>query len=142
MSPAWSVTVPNRRRVMPDVILQPWYLPQDCSRAVLKLLPPHYLTKMRDYFEAYGCMICNRKGRMYHGNGMCEQCCMKIVQRLRRCVKRGARKNHREAALLSLDKLATNAQIARNLLSDFAPNVFKSSDNPVRELSGRRGRSS
>ena len=142
MSPSGSITMSNQKEVPADVTLQPWFLPQECSRAVVKLLPPHYLTKMRDYFEVYGCMICDRRNRMYHGNGMCQQCCMKIVQRLRRCVKRRARKNDREAASQSLDKLTTNAQIARDLLSDLAPNVFKSSDNPVRELSGRRGRSS
>jgi hypothetical protein len=142
VSPSRSITMSNLKEVPADVILQPWFLPQDSSRAVVKLLPPHYLTKMRDYFEAYGCMVCDRKSRMYHGNGMCQQCCMKIVQRLRRCVKRRARKNDREAASQSLDKLTINAQIARDLLSDLAPNVLKSSDNPVRELSGRRGRSS
>jgi len=132
--------VSNRRLASVDVILQPWFLPRASADAVIKLLPPHYLTKMRDYFDAYGCMKCERRGVLYHGNGMCTRCCNRFVQRLIRCTKRRAKKEQKNAASLSLDQLTTNAQIARDLLSDLAPSIIKSK-NPVRDLSGRRGRS-
>ena len=131
----------SNRRKDQDVILQPWFLPRELRIAVIKLLPPHYLTKMREYFDTYGCMKCERKDVLYHGNGMCIPCCNRFIQRLKRCAKRCARRHEKQVASYALNEFAGNAQIARNLLSDLVPGIVKPSNNPVRDLSGRRGRS-
>jgi hypothetical protein len=129
----------NRRVVRGDVILQPWFLPRSATDAVMKLLPPHYLKKMRDCFDRFGCMKCERKGIIYGGNGLCVPCHRRFALRLRRCAKRRAKENEKDAVSNSLDQFTMNAQIARDLLSDLAPSIIKSK-NPVRDLSGRRGR--
>ena len=42
---------------------------------------------MRDYFDSYGCMRCNREDGVYQSNGMCKLCANIIRIRLRKCIQ-------------------------------------------------------
>lgn len=55
-------------------LLQPWFLPREISRAIVRLLPPDYVSRMKWMFDDYGCFHCHRKDVPYEGNGLCRRC--------------------------------------------------------------------
>lgn len=65
-----------------DLLLQPWYLPRRAAFTILKVLPPHYQKRMRDFFDDYGCMRCDRRNVAYRSNGFCDECAMLIYRRM------------------------------------------------------------
>jgi hypothetical protein len=75
-----------------EVFLQPWFVPKDVYLEIRRLLPNIHLSKMRYYFEDYGCLRCGTHGILYGSNGLCERCSVVIRGRLARCLKRRLRK--------------------------------------------------
>jgi hypothetical protein len=71
-----------------EVFLQPWFLPNDVSRQIRRLLPNIHLMKMRYYFEEYGCIRCERRDILYATNGLCENCAPLIRGRVVICLKK------------------------------------------------------
>jgi hypothetical protein len=71
-----------------EVFLQPWFLPNDVSRQIRRLLPNIHLMKMRYYFEEYGCIRCERRDILYASNGLCENCAPLIRGRVVTCLKK------------------------------------------------------
>jgi hypothetical protein len=71
-----------------QVFLLPWYLPKDVYLAVRRILPNIHISKMRYYFEDYGCMRCERRDVLYRTNGLCEQCNTIVRWRLTQCLKK------------------------------------------------------
>lgn len=71
-----------------EIFLQPWYLPKDVYLEVRRILPNIHLSKMRFYFEDYGCLKCGTRNSLYGSNGLCEACGVLIRGRVARCLKR------------------------------------------------------
>jgi len=125
------------------VLFQPWFLPQRVTFAIHSLVPPDFWNKMRNFFDDYGCMICE-KDFDYHSNGMCKSCFDKTRKKLLMSVKRRlGRERHKRLDL----ELFRQEKLAKRLLKPFAssagPRQRRSADihrtaNPVYEaLVGR-----
>lgn len=71
-----------------DLMLQPWFLPNEISLAVRELIPAFHIRKMRYYFEDYGCIRCHRKNVLYGNNGFCDACQQNITYRLMRSLRK------------------------------------------------------
>jgi hypothetical protein len=82
------------RRDVPndEVFLQPWYLPREVYLEIRRILPNIHLSKMRFYFEDYGCLKCGTRDSLYGSNGFCERCNVLIRGRVVRSMKRRLRK--------------------------------------------------
>ena len=79
----------GRKRLTADELLfQPWFLSSEITQAIRVLIPPGYQRKMRDYFDSYGCIRCNRENALYQANGFCRLCHNVIRTRLRKCIQR------------------------------------------------------
>lgn len=78
----------RKRTTSDDLLFQPWFLSKEIAQAIRVLIPPGYHRKMRDYFDTYGCLRCNRGDIVYHANGMCHSCSNMTRIRLRKCVQR------------------------------------------------------
>src|SRR5580704_6912679 len=71
-----------------DIFLQPWFVPKDVYLQIRRLLPNAQLSKMRYYFEDYGCLKCSKQTTIYGSNGLCERCSVLIRGRIQRCLER------------------------------------------------------
>jgi hypothetical protein len=71
-----------------QVFLLPWYLPKDVYLAVRRILPNIHISKMRYYFEDYGCMRCERRDVLYGTNGLCERCNVIVRWRLTQSLRK------------------------------------------------------
>ena len=98
------------------VVFQPWFLPQRVGFAIRSLVPPEFWSKMRYFFEDYGCMICGCTTG-YHSNGMCRLCYSRIRKKVTLSVKRRSRSNPRQRLDLALFR---QQKTAVNLLKGFA----------------------
>ena len=79
----------RRKRLTADELLfQPWFLSSEIAQTIRVLIPTGYQRKMRDYFDSYRCMRCNREDGVYQSNGMCKLCANIIRIRLRKCIQR------------------------------------------------------
>jgi hypothetical protein len=90
------------------VLFQPWFLPKRVTFAIHSLVPPAFWTKMRNFFDDYGCIICGKETG-YHSNGMCKNCFDKTRKKLAQSVKRHlgpARRRRIDLELFRQQKLA------------------------------------
>lgn len=71
-----------------QVFLLPWYLPKETYLVVRRVLPNIHISKMRYYFDDYGCIRCERQDVLYKTNGLCEQCNAIVRWRLAHCLKK------------------------------------------------------
>src|SRR5947207_14073992 len=76
------------RKLLDDIFLQPWYLPQQTAAAMRKIMPSEQRHKMKFYFEDYGCMKCGKKKVLYGANGMCRKCHQRVKLRILFAIKR------------------------------------------------------
>ena len=106
----------SRARVVNEVLLQPWFLPQKAAFAILGLVPTDFRKKMRYYFEDYGCMICKVESE-YHSNGMCIRCCHLVRKRLEHSVARRSESGRRPRLDLAMFR---QERIAKKLLTKFS----------------------
>lgn len=84
---AYVSNKPKAPTVDPELILQPWFLPNEISTAIRSLIPFMHIRKMRFYFEDYGCIRCRRKNVPYGNNGFCHKCSQLVVFRTLRSLK-------------------------------------------------------
>lgn len=70
-----------------DIFLQPWYLPREVYLEIRRILPNIHFTKMRFYFEDFGCLKCGTRDSFYGSNGLCEKCSVLIRGRIVRALK-------------------------------------------------------
>jgi hypothetical protein len=75
-----------------EIFLQPWYVPRDVYLEIRRVLPNIHLSKMRYYFEDYGCLKCGDRKALYGSNGLCEKCSVLIRGRVARCMERRLKK--------------------------------------------------
>lgn len=100
-----------------DILLQPWFLPKRVADAIRGIVPAAFHSKMRYYFEDYGCMICGQE-TIHHSNGMCHTCYRKVLSRVRSSVKRRAcRKPDKRLDLV----IFRQQKLARSLLKGLVP---------------------
>jgi len=121
-----------------EVLLQPWFLDVKQAAAVRRVVPDHFLQKMRFYFADWGCLICGSKRRRYGSNGMCHVCVGRIHKRLLGCLSKRGIEAHRKAAQAPtrLREEIERVRNARMLLSEFVDNLW--SPNPMRLSSSVR----
>jgi hypothetical protein len=77
----------KKRLTADELLFQPWFLSAEIAQAIRVLIPPGYQRKMRDYFDSYGCMKCDRRDGVYQSNGMCKLCVNVVRIRLRKCIQ-------------------------------------------------------
>jgi hypothetical protein len=123
-----SLTVnPSRPRNKPRLpqsdatIFHPWFVPWSTYMAIKRLVPRAYLMKMRDYYDKYGCMRCEKRDSVYGQNGMCTPCRVEVTRRLRRCVEARFRAMRLQLCNQELTEIVAGANEARKLLKDMVP---------------------
>lgn len=85
---------PNEYGALPpdEMFLQPWFIPKETYSQIRSLLPSIHLSKMRYYFEDFGCLRCGKTDVCYGSNGFCEACSVlvrgRVVRSLQRRLKR------------------------------------------------------
>lgn len=124
-------------------LFQPWFLSIPVSKAILRLIPPEYIARMRWYFDDYGCLYCKRKKDrvMYQSNGFCIECGTMIRRRLVQTVKRRGKKLRLEAPRTP-NWYFDRVQAAEDLLADSLPNKPRLiASLPRFEVSRKRGKS-
>lgn len=100
-----------------DVLLQPWFLPKRIADAIRGMVPHSYRSRMRYYFEDYGCMICGCES-LYHSNGMCLPCFKRVLSRIKKSFARRTRSNIQPRLDLVLFR---QQKLAKSLLQDLTP---------------------
>ena len=105
--------------------LQPWFLDRKMASTIRRLIPPVQISKMRYYFDDYGCLRCGSKSRPYASNGLCNSCHVCTLRRIQNAMRRRARTY---AAHAPLKAIAARQENANKLLKD-----FYASTKPARE---------
>lgn len=116
-SPIHGTLSPTHSASVDDVLLQPWFLPKRIADAIRAIVPISYRSRMRYYFEDYGCMICGKES-IYHSNGMCLRCFKTVLSRIKKSVAR--RSPSKPQPRLDL-VLFRQQKLAKNLLKGFTP---------------------
>ena len=112
----------TRELVDSDVFLQPWFLPRDVYAQIRRVLPSAHLSKMRYYFEDYGCLRCGVRDSLYGSNGFCEKCGVLIRGRVTRALKRRLRNVGEVGPELEiLNALGNGMETAQELLQRLRP---------------------
>ncbi len=99
-----------------EMALQPWFLDRKACCAIKRLIPPVHLSKMRYYFEDYGCLRCGSKTRPYASNGMCDTCHTTTFIRIQKALRR---RTNGYAANAPLKSIAARRDNAAKLLQEF-----------------------
>jgi hypothetical protein len=103
------------RELAESVLLQPWFLPKRVAFAMHSLVPHSFWLRMRNAFEDYGCLICEKRSH-YHSNGMCSICFGRTRKRILVSARYHAAR-HRNARL-DLE-LFRQQNLAKSLLRNF-----------------------
>lgn len=98
------------------VVLQPWFLDRRACCAIRRLIAPVHFSKMRYYFEDYGCLRCGSKSRPYASNGMCDSCHASTLTRIQKAL---GRRTRAYAANAPLKSIAARREHAAKLLKRF-----------------------
>jgi hypothetical protein len=78
--------------VYDELFLQPWFVPKQTYLAMRRLLPSSQLSKMRYYFQDYGCLKCGNRRALYASNGLCKSCSIIVRSRIVLALKRRFRR--------------------------------------------------
>jgi len=117
-----AVNKGNRELVDSNVFLQPWFLPRDVYAQIRRVLLSAHLSKMRYYFEDYGCLRCGVRDSLYGSNGFCEKCGVLIRGRVTRALKRRLRNVGEVGPELEiLNALGNGMETAQELLQRLRP---------------------
>lgn len=98
--------------VYDELFLQPWFLPKQTYLAMRRLLPSSQLTKMRYYFQDYGCLKCGNRDALYASNGLCKRCSIVVRARVVLALKRRFRKMGTRVDRTTLSKYLTRLRKA------------------------------
>lgn len=127
-------------------MLQPWFIPRETWKEVLRLLRAGWKRKMRYCFDDYGCIRCDRNNVQHRGCGMCDECFGRITRRLKFTVRRhfrelvGAEKSSYAGEFQKRAALAE--KLLKGMLADSPISQRRASQkklgrqNPARQLSG------
>lgn len=109
---------PPGRPPISDCLLQPWFLSLEVTKAVMRLIPRIYFSRMRWFFKDYGCLRCKKKNVPYGGNCLCDQCRKQTMYRMARCMKRRLRAGKLSKPRLPEARYINRARLAESLLAD------------------------
>ena len=98
-------------------VLPHWGLSRETFTKLKAVVPRSYFERMRVYFELYGCIVCRRKKEPYFSCGMCQQCSVRVRDRLGRCVRVLAKRQGEVVESVS-NEMAFRIRSARSLLAD------------------------
>lgn len=76
-----------RKEYVNRVLFPPWFLTREVSYKIQSMVPQSYRSRMRLYFDLYGCVSCGKNRRQYYSVGLCKPCSCRIRVRLHRCDK-------------------------------------------------------
>lgn len=110
------------RKLLDDIFLQPWFLPQQTAFAIKRILPPEHRHKMRFYFDDYGCLKCGKTDVPYGSNALCKLCMQQVKLRLFFAIKRRWTAASPENIPRTFQRMAD----AQRLLADLIPEKRRS----------------
>jgi hypothetical protein len=125
-----------------ETILLPWFLTKRATFAIRANVPKHYQTRMRHYFDDYGCLRCGIRRGQHCGNGLCHRCSSLVLTRLKRSYERRARPKRSRYAKDLLSKAHEAKALLKDLLHWRGPAPIRSriktssSQNPALEAFG------
>lgn len=103
-------------------ILEPWF---QTSRALAAAIRRHqsmfHKRKFSLYFEAWGCLACGTKERPHQGHGMCHNCSLKLVARLKQLEKEYAKAHPQEYENRQIESLTSRIRNAERILGKTQP---------------------
>ena len=114
-----------------EIALQPWFLDRKACCAIKRLIPPAHFSKLRYYFEDYGCLRCGSKTRPYASNGMCDACHTTTFIRIQKALRR---RTTAYAANTPLKSIAARREHAAQLLQEFYTATKAERDRPRAEV--------
>lgn len=112
----------NPAEAISDALLQPWFLSMETAKAVLRLIPRVYFSRMRWFFEDYGCLRCGKRNVAYGSNCLCFRCRLRVAYRMRRSMQRRLAHARVPTHQLREPSYINRAKLAERLLSDLAAN--------------------
>lgn len=120
-----------------DLLLQPWFLSRSASTAIRRLIPRQYDSRVRWYFEDYGCFNCRKKNVLYGGNGFCIACRALVRRRLVQSMKRRTENPPIQQLPEPRRWFFSRAAAAEKLLSEFVKeNTRGKAGAPVLRVAG------
>lgn len=78
----------SKESIISNALLEPWFLSLETAKAVLRMIPRAYFSRMRWFFEDYGCLRCGKSNLSYGSNGLCVGCRRSVARCLLRSMKR------------------------------------------------------
>jgi len=90
------MTPPKKRKQVRDLVkicrslslkelklFEPWFCSRQESNKIRRTKTVPELRKWRDYYETWGCIYCKKKSTPHCGLGFCQNCHMRVSQRLK-----------------------------------------------------------
>jgi len=119
------------------LMFHPWFLPRSTQRAIMRLVPREFYWKMRDYFNLYGCLKCEKRNVIYGGNGMCHACHANVTAKLKQCLKARFGDPTTRASTVQVNEAAAGTKLARKLLRGLIPAMRVATSLSQQEYSTR-----
>ena len=85
-------------------VFEPFFQPKKIADEIRKLQTVPHQRKWHDYFEEWGCLICEKKNRPHTSNGMCNACRRRTAGRLQ-AILRLTEKERPDAPSFAPDRL-------------------------------------
>jgi hypothetical protein len=108
-------------KLLDDIFLQPWFLPQQTAHAIRRLLPPEHRHKMKFYFDDYGCMKCGNKDAPYGSNALCKLCMQQVKLKFFFAIKRRWTAASPDNLPRTFKRMADAQRLLKDLLEHPAP---------------------
>ena len=115
-----GATTPDRKYMISDALLQPWFLSLETAKAVLRLIPQKHFSRMRWFFEDFGCLRCRGKKLEYGGNCLCARCRHAVMRCMIRSVERRSKTSKGSKPPSPRRGYLDRAEAAKKLLGDLA----------------------
>lgn|SRR5215469_4212589 len=107
-----------KKEAISDALLQPWFLSLETAKAVIRMIPRAYFSRMRWYFEDYGCLRCRKKNEPYGGNCLCVYCRHLTALRISRSMKHRLKSVKMQKSRSTEPAYINRARLAEKLLGD------------------------
>jgi hypothetical protein len=94
------------------VKFQPWFQPKDISYEIKRRQTVQEQRKFSNYFEDFGCFVCETRDAQHHALAMCQRCYALRAQRMRASMR-----NHAPAPDQPQPTFMDTVKLARAALS-------------------------
>jgi DNA-binding XRE family transcriptional regulator len=96
-------------------LLSPFFESEEVAIGVRRHQTMADLRKWGVYYETWGCLVCQERGKRPHlGLGMCKRCYHRTIQRLYAIVKKIQRSQARASDIIDRERAAHKAYLAEN----------------------------